>query len=70
VTDMSMPTMNGVELAHALRKVAPELVLVLSSGTDFVLAGTPFDDILPKPYTVDALTALIARHRAARIAAE
>jgi len=65
VTDMSMPTMNGIELAHKLREVAPHLVLVLSSGTDFVVAGTPFDDVLPKPYTVDALTRLVARHRAA-----
>jgi len=38
-------------------------VLVLSSGTDFVVAGTPFDDVLPKPYTATALTELIARHR-------
>jgi hypothetical protein len=39
-------------------------VLVLSSGTDFVVTGTPFDDVLPKPYTVDTLSALVARHRA------
>jgi signal transduction histidine kinase/CheY-like chemotaxis protein len=64
VTDMSMPTMNGLELGYALREIAPRLVLVLSSGTDFVVAGTPFDDVLPKPYTVDTLTTLIARHRA------
>ncbi|HWP09269.1 MAG TPA: ATP-binding protein, partial [Polyangiaceae bacterium] len=63
VTDMSMPTMSGIELAEALRHRAPSLVLVLSSGTDFVVAGTPFDDVLPKPYTATALTELIARHR-------
>jgi len=28
-----------------------------------VVAGTPFDDVLPKPYTAMALTELIARHR-------
>ncbi len=64
VTDMSMPTMNGLELAGLLRQVAPHLVLVLSSGTDYVVSGTPFDDVLPKPYTVDTLTALVLRHRA------
>ena len=63
VTDMSMPTMSGIELAEELRHRAPHLVLVLSSGTDFVVAGTPFDDVLPKPYTAMALTELIARHR-------
>lgn len=63
VTDMSMPTMSGIELAEELRRVAPQLVLVLSSGTDFVVAGTPFDDVLPKPYTASALAELIARHR-------
>jgi len=65
VTDMSMPNMSGIELAEQLRRLAPHLVLVLSSGTDFVIAGTPFDAILPKPYTATALAELIARHRPA-----
>jgi signal transduction histidine kinase len=66
VTDMSMPSMSGIELGEELRRMAPQLVLVLSSGTDFVVAGTPFDDVLPKPYTAAVLTELIARHRPAR----
>lgn len=59
---MAMPTMNGAELAAALRSARPELPIVLSSGTDFVLAGTPFDDVLPKPYSAKAVGALIALH--------
>jgi CheY-like chemotaxis protein len=63
VTDMAMPSMTGTELAVALRAVGYRGVLVLSSGTDFVIAGTPFDDVLPKPYIVNTVTELLQRHR-------
>jgi signal transduction histidine kinase/ActR/RegA family two-component response regulator len=69
VTDMSMPTMTGSELARAVRDVKPDLRVVLSSGTDFVLSGTPFDDVLPKPYTVGALAAVLERNLPGRPAA-
>jgi len=61
VTDQSMPAMHGTELAEELRRVGYQGRLVLSSGTDFVLSGTPFDDLLPKPYTLAALSALLDR---------
>jgi signal transduction histidine kinase len=61
VTDQSMPAMNGTELAEELRRVGYRGRLVLSSGTDFVVSGTPFDDVLPKPYTLAALGALLGR---------
>jgi CheY-like chemotaxis protein len=66
VTDMAMPTMTGSELARALRALRPDLRVVLSSGTEFVLAGTAFDDVLPKPYTVHALSEMLRRNLAAR----
>jgi signal transduction histidine kinase len=66
VTDMSMPTMTGAELARAVRIVREDLRVVLSSGTDFVLSGTPFDDVLPKPYTVGALAEMLERNLSAR----
>lgn len=66
VTDMSMPTMTGVELARAVRAVRPDVRVVLSSGTDFVLSGTPFDDVLPKPYTVGALSEVLERNLSPR----
>jgi len=62
VTDMSMPTMTGAELARALREIRSDIRVVLSSGTDFVLSGTPFDDVLPKPYTVSALSEMLERN--------
>ncbi len=55
--------MSGEVLAQALRELQPELLVVMSSGTDFVLAGTSFDDVLPKPYTMVALAELLARLR-------
>jgi signal transduction histidine kinase/CheY-like chemotaxis protein len=61
VTDQSMPAMHGTELAEELRRIGYQGRLVLSSGTDFVLSGTPFDDLLPKPYTLAALSALLDR---------
>jgi two-component system, cell cycle sensor histidine kinase and response regulator CckA len=61
VTDQSMPAMNGTELAEELRRAGFLGRLVLSSGTDFVLSGTPFDDVLPKPYTLAALASLLER---------
>jgi signal transduction histidine kinase/CheY-like chemotaxis protein len=63
VTDMSMPTMSGEALARALHALRADLPVVMSSGTDFALAGTPFDDVLPKPYTITALSELLARVR-------
>jgi len=63
VSDMSMPAMSGNDLASALRAISPELLIVMSSGTDFALAGTQFDDVLPKPYTIGALAALLSRLR-------
>jgi len=66
VTDMSMPTMSGEVLAQALREIQPDLPVVMSSGTDFALAGTSFEDVLPKPYTMAALTELLERLREQR----
>ncbi len=61
ITDQSMPAMHGTELAEELRRIGYRGRLVLSSGTDFVLSGTPFDDVLPKPYTLAALASLLER---------
>jgi CheY-like chemotaxis protein len=63
VTDQSMPAMSGTDLAEELRRAGYQGRLVLSSGTDFVLSGTPFDDLLPKPYTLAALSELLQRLR-------
>ncbi len=62
VTDMSMPSMTGADFARAIHAIRPDLRVVLSSGTDFVMTGTPFDDVLPKPYTLVALQDMLSRN--------
>jgi two-component system, cell cycle sensor histidine kinase and response regulator CckA len=64
VTDILMPFMDGVQLLHALRRMAPELKVIASSGalgmpgqkdrTDEVKA-LGVKHILHKPYSVEQL---------------
>jgi two-component system, cell cycle sensor histidine kinase and response regulator CckA len=64
ITDILMPFMDGVQLLHALRRMAPELKVVASSGalgmpgqkdrTDEVKA-LGVRHILHKPYSVEQL---------------
>lgn len=61
VVDMSMPGLNGVETARALRGLDPRLPIVLSSGytTDTVDDPPPHTRFLQKPYTMEELLELI-----------
>ncbi len=44
ITDMTMPGMNGIELAQEIRKIRPELPVILCSGyTDVVEEGNTSD---------------------------
>ena len=61
IVDLTMPGMDGVATCHALREIAPDLPLIVSSGFDHEEAVGRFEGIsiaafLPKPYTVDALS--------------
>jgi two-component system cell cycle sensor histidine kinase/response regulator CckA len=69
LTDVMMPVMDGVALAHALRRIAPNLVIVGSSGffgedegsdrfERFRAAGVR--TVLQKPYTANELLETIA----------
>jgi PAS domain S-box-containing protein len=60
MTDLSMPTMTGVELADHLRRIRPDVPIVLMSGylgemdiADYVRQG--FRDVLQKPLGVEQL---------------
>ncbi|NNG56426.1 GAF domain-containing hybrid sensor histidine kinase/response regulator [Sphingomonas paucimobilis] len=64
LTDIVMPGgMSGVELARALARSNPELPVVLTSGYSDVLAeeGAGDFELLRKPYSMDALGALVRR---------
>lgn len=64
ITDMNMPLMDGSSTIRALRRLAPSLKIVVSSGllTDVNSAGVAGLDIqgyLTKPYTADQLTSMV-----------
>ena len=57
-TDVMMPGMNGVDLAREIRRLHPDLPVVLTSGYSHVLAqtGTSGFELLQKPYSVEQLS--------------
>ena len=66
LTDLSMPDMNGWETLAALRKIKPDLPVILSSGYDETHAMEGDYRELPqaflqKPYTRDGLKSLLNR---------
>jgi CheY-like chemotaxis protein len=61
-TDVDMPgTMDGIELAHVIRKRWPPTILVVSSGHSAPSAGMlPSETtFLPKPYPEGALAKVV-----------
>ena len=70
--DLTMPRMDGIETLAALRRIAPEIPVVLTSG----YGSTRLDDdpenrcrpdaVLPKPYAAEDLVETLKRVMAAR----
>jgi len=65
LTDVTMPRLNGVELAGRLTRQRPDTKVLYMSGFALVGAQTeqlsgpglqPGDPILPKPFSTEALT--------------
>jgi len=63
ITDVQMPGMNGVELAVSLRKLRPDLPIVLMSGHfDATSVGDCEDvEFVPKPFKPSDLTSALRR---------
>lgn len=64
ITDYHMPEMNGWDLALHIRHAFPDLPVLLITGLPAVLSyaeapGSPFDEVLAKPFRVDALFSCI-----------
>jgi signal transduction histidine kinase/CheY-like chemotaxis protein len=57
-SDVVMPGMNGVDLAHEIRRRWPSLRVILTSGYSHVLAkgGAPGFHLLNKPYSAEGLS--------------
>jgi CheY-like chemotaxis protein len=60
ITDLSMGGMDGIQLVRALRKVNPEVRVVVSSGhfqkeNQTILGALGVKHFLDKPYTADKL---------------
>ena len=57
-SDVVMPGMNGIELAHEIRRRYQDLPVLLASGYSHVLAqnGTYGFELLHKPYSVEQLS--------------
>ena len=62
-SDVVMPGMSGVELGQELRKLYPDLPVILTSGYSSVLAerGTHGFELLRKPYSVDELAKVLRK---------
>jgi DNA-binding response OmpR family regulator len=62
VTDLSMPDMNGRDLALEVRRRFPGLpVLMLTGDTDADAGDGTVDSVMKKPFKLDALEAEIQR---------
>jgi PAS domain S-box-containing protein len=61
VTDVVMPTMNGVDLAASARPLRPDMAVVFMTGhperagVDLNLSGADANNLLIKPFTPDVL---------------
>jgi PAS domain S-box-containing protein len=62
-SDVVMPGMNGVELGLEIRRRAPGLPVILTSGYSHVLAqeGSHGFELLHKPYAIEDLTRALRR---------
>jgi PAS domain S-box-containing protein len=64
--DMSMPQMDGVQTLHELRRIRPDVRVVLMSGYDEQevaarFAGQTLASVLPKPFSPDMLREHVRR---------
>jgi CheY-like chemotaxis protein len=62
-SDVVMPGMNGIDLAHEIRRRHHDLPVLLASGYSHVLAqnGTYGFELLHKPYSVEELSRLLRK---------
>ena len=62
--DLAMPGMDGSQTLDRIRKIRPDVPVVVCSGFGDVeveaqFAGKPIADFFPKPYTVKGLARIV-----------
>ncbi len=67
VSDLTMPGMNGLELAAQVREIRPDLPLILASGYGGTaelesLTRLGIRELLPKPFPIATLARAVHRH--------
>lgn len=63
VIDSDMPKMDGLTAVRLVRELRPDIPIVLCSGAQYALDDVPgATDLLPKPFGIDQVRALLARH--------
>ncbi len=62
-SDVVMPGMSGIELAHEVQRLYPDVPVVLASGYSDVLAqtGSHGFELLHKPYSVEQLSRVLLK---------
>ncbi|MCD5992597.1 PAS domain-containing protein [Pseudomonas sp. CDFA 602] len=62
-SDVIMPGMNGIDLAHRIRETYQDLPVLLASGYSHILAqhGTYGFELLHKPYSIEQLSRLLRK---------
>jgi len=68
-TDVVMPGLSGIELAQQIRRLRPNLPIVLTSGYSQVLAqqGSYGFELLQKPYSIEQLSRMLHRVSGSRM---
>jgi PAS domain S-box-containing protein len=68
-SDVVMPGMSGIDLAREIRRRAPRLPVILTSGYSHALAseGTQGFELLQKPYSADEITDVLRRAICGRV---
>ena len=59
VLDVHVGSANGIEFMHELRRGHPQLKVALLTGSEQV-ADAGSDAVIPKPFTIEQLTATVA----------
>jgi CheY-like chemotaxis protein len=61
LTDVEMPGMSGLELAHEIRRRWPSVPVILMTGSSDPRASADPTVLLRKPFSLDALRVILAQ---------